>query len=463
VPDEGPAWNLRLVGYLGGLSCFSAVTVIGRWMRDGLDRHPGTALITLCVVVGLLLFLGACRATTPGPPSRLLAHSRWLVALGLVPVLWLCVFGVGVIAQYPRDLAKPHHYQNDAITNISCAARLALGGRNPYTDFYLVDCLSQHGLNGRYTTPLQAGEYAGIRSYPYYPHAGDLRRVFDQAKRLHLQRPAEFESFFSYPAGAFVFVAPFIALGWNDLSSYFLLWIVLAYLWIAWWTPRRLWPWLPALALGNVAVWDEVSGGASDTLDVFLILAGWSLWRRPWLSALLMGAAVTARQQGWFVALFYAILVGRVYGPRALAQRVAIMAAVFGAVNLPYFLPAPGAWVDGVFGPLKDPMFPLGAGLVALGRQDLLPLWPRGVYTALELVALAGAALWYARVCRRHPATGLVLALAPLALAYRSLFTYLMPLATFCLWAVVAALPSRRSDHCPDPAAADTEAADAWA
>jgi uncharacterized membrane protein len=299
----------------------------------------------------------------------------------------------------------------------------------------MVDCLARNGLTGRFTTPLRKGEFAKVS---IYPHADDLKRVYERALRLHIQRPPEFESYISYPAGAFIFPVPFVALGWHEMSTFYLLWIVLSYLLVAWSLPWRWRPWLVPLALGNIALWGDVVSGSSDSLDIILILAGWITWRRRWLSPLLMGAAIAARQQGWFFAVFYAILIARVYGPRALVERLLVMGAVFAAVNLPLIINAPGAWLHGALGPLTDPMFPLGAGVIALAVHAWLPLWPRQLYTVLEVLAMVGCAVVYARTCRRHPGTGLVLALVPLVFAWRSLFTYFMPLPLLCLWPLLA-------------------------
>jgi hypothetical protein len=92
-------------------------------------------------------------------------------------------------------------------------------------------------------------------------------------------------------------------------------------------------------------------------------------------------------------------------------------------------------------------MYPLGEGVIALATSGVLPLWPHPVYTGLELAALAACLLLYLRTGRRQPGTGLVLALVPLVLAWRSLFTYFyVALPLVCLWALLADLaPDRRA------------------
>ncbi len=436
VPTLEPVTSLRLTLYLGGLGCFGGVQMLGGYMRAGLNHQVGVTAMCALLIAGMALLFFAVRSTIPRVLHRLAPLRRVLLAGGLFSTLLLAIYGIGEVAQF-GDIATPHHYQNDAVTNTYCAAQLLIHGHNPYTDFNMADCLIQNGLNGRFTTPLQAGAFANIKIYPTRPQ---LLRHFAQDSAAHILHPTEFESYVSYPAGAFVFIAPFVALGWHDMSSFFLIWILLSYLLLAFWTTRRFMFWLVPIALGNIALVGDVVSGSSESLDNFLILAGWATWRRPWLSAVLMGMAVACRQQAWFVAIFYAILIWRTDGWRALAQRIAVMAVIFSALNLPFFIQSPAAWIDGALGPLKDPMFPLGAGIIALAVHDWLPLWPRATYLGFELIAMVACALYYARHCRCHPHTGLVLALVPLAFAWRSLFTYFMPLPIFCLWPVLAGM-----------------------
>src|SRR5207245_1557009 len=173
------------------------------------------------------------------------------------------------------------HYQTDSIAMVDCGTRLLLHGRNPYIAFNLVDCLSRYGVPLNATTPLQAGAFAGVH---YYPTHQQLVRVFAQVSRRHLHWPAEFEAHFSYPAGSFIFPVPVIALGWHEISLFYLLCLLLTYALLAWRAPRRLRPWLVPMALANLTVWDYSVGIATDSLVVLLLVAAWATWRRAWVS-----------------------------------------------------------------------------------------------------------------------------------------------------------------------------------
>lgn len=433
VPAREPEAALRLACYLGALALFSAMTVL-RYLRVTVVTPVYSLLVVTFLVLALALLFLACRSTVPRPLRVLFPYSRALLALGLAGTLWASTYSLVAIARYPGTLARPEHYWNDAVAMTDCSTDLFLRGHNPYASFSLGDCFARLHMDGRFTTPLRAGAFAGTA----YPRHDVIRSLFDVARQGHVQHPAEFESYVSYPSGSFLLPALFYALGWRELSSFNIAWIIAAYLLLAWRAPPRLRPWLAPIALANVVVWDYAIHGYSEGLVVFLTLAAWVARRRPWLSAVLMGLAVTTRQDSWFFALFYAVLIVRTEGWRDAARRVAVMAAIFSATNVPFFVQSPAAWLDGVLGPVRDPMYQGGQGLVVLVLGGWLPLWPRPVYTGLELSALALCAGVYARICRRHPGTGFVLALVPLVLAWRSLFVYFyLPLPILCLWPLV--------------------------
>ena len=439
IPDLGPTAALRCAFYLGGLLCIGGIRVFDHFVLSEPSYDPAVHALGIAALLlaGLVLFFLAGRSSIPAVLRGLLPHRRILLAVSILGTLLLVPRGLDLIAQIPGQIVQPRHYHLDSVAAIDCSTRLLLHGRNPYTDLRLVDCLRHNSVPPIDTTPLQVGAFAGIK---YYPTNQQLAQVFAQASRLHVPQPAEFESHLSYPAGSIIFPAPLIALGWPEVSLFYLLCLVLTYALLVWWAPPRLRPWLVLAALANITVWDYAFGIDTGSLDVLLILAAWATWRRRWLSALLMGAAIATRQNAWFFFPFYAILVGRMFGRRALTERLIVIAVVFGLLNGPFFLQSPAAWVSGVLIQIKDPMFSMGSGFIAAADIGWLPLWPRSTYAALELTAMVACALVYARTCRRHPGTASVLALVPLVFAWRSPLLYFVPLTLLCLWPLVADL-----------------------
>jgi hypothetical protein len=447
LPVHDPVAALRLAAYIGGLICLNGVRISEHPLLRGID--PDLLAVGRCslLAIGLICFYTTCRSTIPALLRPLLPWNRILLFSGLAVTLLFAGPGLRHLITIPKVVATGHVYW-DAIAMSDCGSQLFLRGHDPYMDFYLVDCLPRYGLSAGSTTPLQAGKFAHVR---IYPSPKDLNAAFEQARHHHTHWPAEFESHFSYPAGAFILPLPFIAVGVDQMSLFYALCTLLAYVLLAWWVPARLRPWILLLAAGNIAIWAFAAGVASDSLVVLLILVGWATWRRSWLSSLLMGAAIATRQNSWFFIPFYTILIARTFGWRAAGFRLVLMAVVFALINGPFILLSPQTWSAGVVGAIRDPMFPNGYGVVGLALQGLLPLWPRHVYTLLQLTAVASGALFYAYTCQRQPGTGLVLALAPFLLAWRSHFVYFLPLTIVSLWPLLDDLRRERSPSIHGP------------
>ncbi len=200
--------------------------------------------------------------------------------------------------------------------------------------------------------------------------------------------------------------------------------------------PRALWPWVALLFLADVPLLNAALIADPDILYIVPLFAAWRWRERGALSAALLGLALATKQLAWFSAPFLLVLIWRERGWRAAAGRLAGAVALFAAINAPFVINNPRAWLAGVLAPQLDPMFPLGNGLIRLSLSGVAPLAPAAVYTALELLALIGALLWYWRNCLRAPALGYVLAMAPLFFAWRSLTTYFYftALPALALW-----------------------------
>jgi len=414
----------------------------------GADHLPArTYLLWIqCAALALALvcFYLASRATIP---SALWCVGPSLALISLPLAALLAILTLQGTLSYRLVIGSTHHYANDAVVATGCAAQAVLRGENPYRTFRMIPCLRasmDEAFAAIKTTPLQAGVFSQIR---LYPGRGQLLSQLRLAEARGEAHPAEFESTYSYPAAAFLIPALALTLGPADLSIFF----TVCYLAIAALVLRRAkgaarWVGLIAL-LANAALWPTLRSGASDSLYALLLLLAWAAIDRRWPSALALGLAVASRQPAWFYLPFYAILVGRTFGRRELAWRLGTAAGVFALCNLPFFLDAPSLWLEGVLGPMRDPMFPLGNGVVALslGDSHALPLGSRGLYTVLEVAAFAASLAWYWRTCRKDPGTGLILAPLALFFAWRSLYSYFVPLTLLVLYPALVA--STRKDE----------------
>jgi hypothetical protein len=352
-------------------------------------------------------------------------------------VAWLVVCGMALVGASWLFAAPQEHssdwtpYHNDAIALNECAARLLLGGRDPYTDLDVYTCYAVLGIGADRTTPLRQGLFARDG---FYPSDSELDTVW--ASQSHQsQQQVEFESKPSYPALSFALIAPWVAPGW-DTNVLYVLCLVGAMVLVLLRAPSSLRPFVLTGLLGAASLAAFTVSGSADLLYALPLTAAW-LWRERRWSGLLFGIACATKQIAWFFAPFFFIATATRQGWRVALRKSADTFAVFAIANLPFIVADPRAWIAGVTAPVADPMFPRGAGLIFLALNGLVPLWPPLAYTALEVGAytVCVAVAWRTR--RTSPELGVVLALLPLFFAYRSLFSYFFLLPLFAFTALV--------------------------
>ncbi len=413
-----------------------------------MDRLPNLSAVqdvqAVALVIALACFYLAVRSTIPPWLSR---HYRPFAFAAMVVAAPLIVVNVQGVAPYPAALGT-HHYGNDAVTVTSCAVDSFLAGRNPYRTFRVIPCLHENGMQGQKTTPLQAGAFKHIR---IYPNRTQLDSEYQAALTHHWAFPAEFESYYSYPAASFLVPSLAVAVHIEDLSIVYLAFYLAIVALVLWRARDRIARKLTLVVVAaNAALWPTIESGATDALYSLLVMAAWVTRDRRWLSALALGLAVASRQQAWFFLIFYAILIERTEGRRELLWRLGIIGAVFLGTNLPYMVDSPSQWLTGVLGPMRDPMFARGSGIVAAstaGGAWALPLGPRWLYGILEALGVGVSLVIYWRNCRRHPNTALVLAPLGLFFAWRSLYSYFLPLTLLALYpAMVEYIRPRREE-----------------
>ncbi|HLZ59265.1 MAG TPA: hypothetical protein VKR06_20170 [Ktedonosporobacter sp.] len=350
--------------------------------------------------------------STPGRPSR---WQRFVLILTLLLVIPGGIeLGRGVIMTF-----LPPQFSNDGTSLDTNAAILLIEGRNPYTDSNLIDLARRFPIQPNWTTPLRQGQFANRLDYP---QMAELQSVLDTSFKAGAT--PEFESKVSYPALSFLTLVPFVQLGIYNVLPFYIL-CYLAIVAIAWKVVRpELRPWVILLSLANVPMWTSAVGGNLDILYILLVIVAWLLRDRRWSSALFLGLAIASKQPAWFFVPFYALLVWRQYSFKEACYRLTIAGMLALAINLPFILWNPQAFLAGTLAPMGDPMFPMGVGIIGLSITHLLPYFPTTVYTALEAVAMLLALLCYWRICRRFPEAAFLLAIVPLFFAWRSLPSY---------------------------------------
>lgn len=370
-----------------------------------------------------------------------LPARRAIIILGLALTCVLGFMGAQNVYSGISVVQAGLPYDNDGAVMDLYAANQVVDGHNPYVKTNIIHALAAINAPCTTTTPLMDGQFRGATAYP---SAAEVQQVCNNALRLRPRTtPPEFESKYNYPSGSFLFILPFVLLGMHDMRFLYALALIGMGLYIAWRLPRKLRFLAFPLLLADVPVIKLTAGGQPDTIYGLFLLLAYAEWDTPWLSPIMMGLAIGTKQLAWFFVPFYLLLVLRTLGMREVARRTAILGAVFAVLNLPFILLSPSAYFTGVAGPMTDPMFPLGIGVIALFVSNVLPMLPKVAFTLAELGAWSTSFLVNARLRMLPAVSGIVFGVVPLFFAWRSLtnYFYLVPLLAT---AVVLADAGRR-------------------
>ncbi len=381
----------------------------------------------------LAWFAGILFLAANGTDRLLKRAAKWLMPTSLAIVILLVLVGIAELvfvetgfwgsdrSQILDGLHRVFVY-NDGIALSHQATENMLAGKNPYAESNIVTAMEEFHGDYDKTTPLRRGRFANV--FPY-PTPAELRAVWADALKDPQHPPEEIESKVNYPAGSFVFSAPFILFGVTDVRIIYLVLAAPAVLAVILLMPRKLrLPFLAMLAI-SLAIWNSVASGETGFMAFPFMLLGWALAKRwPWWSALFMGLAVANKQIAWFLLPFYIILMLRTFGLKRTLGLFGIVAGVFFAVNMAFIVQGPLLWATSIFKPMTEPFFPLGVGIVTVVTSGLVVIKDSMVFTGIEAAVFVVALVWYWRNCRRFPHTGPILAVLPLFFAWRSLWSY---------------------------------------
>jgi len=400
---ERCAWSLVWLGVL-----ISGLGFWGAW-----SAWPGAALIAPLVVIGGVAGMAAV----------------WLVDDPGSRVMQWVAFGGALAAVAVPQAVSTHvrqYFTTDSAAFNQVAAEVLSHGRNPFSASMVPAARLLHPASSFWTYTVDGGHVTQV----------------------------------SYPAGSFLLQVPFMVLGfhhevtdWLDLGAWLLTGVLLFVM-----VPVAL-RWVSALiVLTPLFVGMFANGGTDALFFPFLLVAVWR-WDRfgtgksaglaSWIGPVGLGLACSVKQTPWFCIPFLVIGVGmeahaRGHNPWPPPTRyLSIVVAVFAAVNLPFIIWQPGAWMDGTLLPFVRPLVADGQGAVTLALHGLtggvvLPLL--SVAGALAFAALLVAFVaWYPRMRR----VWLFLVPVVLFLPGRSLSSYLID---FFPAAIVAALTVARSE-----------------
>ena len=404
----------------------------------------GTSSITLLLIIGSLILFAlvltsfltlwmAFRPRTPKQQVLRLQHPTLWQRLILICTLGLAIGGMVGVTRTVVMSVLPAQFYNDGNTLDINAAFLLMQGRNPYTDSNIMDLVRRFPIQSNWTTPLRQGQFANRLDYPTN---GELQTAINND--LKTGQAPEFESKVSYPALSFLTLLPFAWLNdYNILPFYLLCHLLLIAIALVF-ARRALRPWILVFGVASVFMWTPTFGDTLDMLYTLFVVIAWLLRDHRWRSSLFLGLAIASKQIAWLFAPFYFIMTWRHYGLKEALYRLAIAGGIGLAINLPFILWNPHAWLAGILAPVVDPMFPLGIGFIELSINHLLPFFPTWVYAVLEVIAWFASLAWYWRLSKEHPESAMLLAVVPFFFAWRSLPSYFY-CAAYSLFILMAA------------------------
>ncbi len=398
---------------------------------------------SLSVILWLIFFAVVFMMAIPAIDRLLSSYLKYLrrvaigvglvlIIMGIVELVGINLLNRGGLEMEGKNVEIASTYSrevgyNDGTAMIHMAGEKLLEAKNPYTEVNLFEAFDKFGLSAESTTPLKDGTFA--ETFPY-PTDEELDRVWQETKANPDTSPSEFESKLAYPAGSFLFLAPFLAFGLHDLRYFYLLCALLMFAVIMWQSPRKLWPLVVLVAFASLEMWNDIAFGGTGSLYLLFLLLGWILLpRNLWLSAVFMGLAVTSKQLAWFFILFYLVLILRQVGWQRSLQLSGVIGGIFLVTNVPFILGAPQAWAESLLAPVTEPMFPRGVGVVAFSIVGITPPGTSTTYVLMEIAVFAVCLMWYYYNCRKYPDAALVLAVLPLFFAWRSYSIYFYPAA----------------------------------
>ncbi|HEV7677495.1 MAG TPA: hypothetical protein VGQ42_02880 [Candidatus Dormibacteraeota bacterium] len=422
VPSDPRARRILLAGCAGLLLTLPVLA------HDSLN---GRLLMGwLAVLAGVVLALVALDVRRV--PGRL-ATLGCAAVLGATAASTVVLL-ISTVTDAPSSAALQCRDDVSAAT-FGAAAELR-AGHNPYTSYDSLRVQQASGCAAPAATVLRQGSFAQSTAMP---SEADVRAAVHAALRDPSR--TEIERNLNYPGGSVLLglVGPG-AFPWVMAGL-----LVAAVVVTVRRSTSRLRPYVAVALAAQAALLSLIPDGHTDAAVVALLLLAWGSPTTV-LGGLAMGLACGTKQTAWFLA---PALLATAYarGGRPALMRSAGAAAVgFAALNLPFVVMGPSAWLHGVMGPMVDGLFPLGAGLIGLVTSGTLTVTLTPLFTALMVGCVVASVVAALRWDRTRPGIGVLLGGLALFLGPRSLLEYLAG-AGVLLVCVVATAQQREASQ----------------
>lgn len=361
---------------------------------------PTSGVVVAAMFVGALwLVMAFSTAQTTGELARL---ERWLLVLGLLALAaWTAV-----------ALHSQAAYFTDEAALTQGAAKLLIHGHDPYGS-NLLSALAGYGTFGKFLTHTMNG---GIVTT------------------------------FGYPPVSLLVVAPFVVLtgGGQAVPIADVLVLMIATVVIYRQLPTGWRSLAVVLCVGFPTLSGFAVAGVNAIITMTLLLVAGYRWtatgqggrlaRGGRLRAVALGLALGTNPLAWFMAPFlvvgtYLVRSGELGRPNALrvtGRYVGLALGTFLAVNLPFIVWGPTAWLQGVAAPVTQHAIPYGQGLVDLTLFLRIGGGALNAYNYAAATLYGALLVLYAAYFRKLGRTGFVLPLFALFVSGRSLAEYWM-------------------------------------
>ena len=418
---------------------------------DGASGHPSSVHRVLSIAAAVGLFYPTLKVSAEiivVPTSGAAAIVLTVLTLGLICAIaaardasalerldrWLLVIGLLTLAAWGgANLGQMGGYTTDEAAFVQSATHLFMHGHDPY-GANLLPSLSQFAVPERFWTYTMSGGVVSTLGYPAFP---------------------------------LLATAPFVALTHNGqavpIADLLALMVATSVMFAA--LPRA-WRSLAVLVCVGFPVLPDlaISGDNVILMVAALSVVAWRwgavgrggrLGRGGVIRAGALGLALSTNQLAWFIAPFVIVGIflsrkpelGRRSALAVTARYAGAAVVTFAALNVPFILWGPGAWLDGVLAPVSQHALPYGQGLVGLTAFLRVGGGAISAYTyAAGCVYLALLALYaldfdrLARCCFVFPSLALFV-------GARSLWTYWAALVSVIVISIATDEPTAEAER----------------
>ncbi len=352
---------IRRFGFASaGVICWQGATHI--WESGTPVAYPYSIVLMLAgYLIGFALFFLAALSEHP-------KWSVWLI-LGALLAPILCYAEVHRLAILQNGMLT-----TDLQLYMDYGARLLQQGENPYGK-NLLEAYRLHRAPFNFSTLLTDGDLTGRMAYPALS------------------------------------VLIFLPFQWLGISTHwvYLFFLILALVLIFIWTPHTFRPLVLLPFFLDKRFFLYTIGGVSDCVWALLLVLVVQTWHRPRQRAIWYGLACAFKHQPWGLLPF---LLMRLWlessdPPRVRWRKLALFAGLsagaFLAVNLPFIIWDPLAWLRGIFEPILTPMITFGQGLSLITMLGIVVI-PKAIYSLFLVAMLAlSLALYWRHFSRLRP------------------------------------------------------------